>query len=116
MCYYIHISGGQAENMSAERTTILLQLSPELKDAIQLAATKKNVSAASFIRSLVATYVGYDLTADKPAPKKKGETTASLARILILDHQRQQRQADAAALQSWLDRRAAGQLKVQQKG
>lgn len=91
--------------MSAERTTILLQLSPELKDAIQAAAQKKNVSAAQFIRSLVATYVGYDLTADKPPTKVKGESTTSLARALLLDHQRQQRQQDASYLEAWLQKR-----------
>lgn len=107
--------------VTEEKTSILLQLTVEFKDALGQYAQEHNKPSAEIIRLAIAIYIGYDvekasIPSGRPriyaskedrleAQKKKTKKERDLVKQLMADYEHAQHMEGVKTLEEWLERR-----------
>jgi hypothetical protein len=106
-----------------EKTVLMFGLSQAMKDAVGEWASKNDRATAEVVRTAVAEYIGYDMAKDpkkdrkgrnkkynsveerKAAQKDRDRENRRLVKELLERHRKEQRQADADAVEKSLKKR-----------
>lgn len=93
--------------MTVEKTTLLIPISVDFKQAIGECAAKQKISMSQFVRQTVAKEVGYELERDavKLGRPKKDNENKKMINKLLEQFLHETHEANVEALAEWLRKR-----------